>query len=92
MLEAGFGSETDRRDNGAQPVVLDQAVAMASLDEPIDDVVVIKLTAGYKLVKSEAGAIQRVVPPSGTCLGEPSALAIERSGNQTLSSASFKTE
>ena len=46
MLQAGSGAGADRRDNGAQPVVLDQAVAMARLDEPISDIAPVEFAAG----------------------------------------------
>ena len=44
MLEAGSGAGADRRDNGAQPVVLHQSVAMARLDEPISDIAPVEFT------------------------------------------------
>ena len=53
---------------------------MARLYEPLDHVVMIKLAAGNELVEAEACTVQRVVAPSGTCIGERSSLTIERDG------------
>ena len=48
------GAAPDRRDDGAQPVVLDQAVAMAGIDQALDDLVAVELAAGDQLKQSES--------------------------------------
>ena len=53
MLETGSGAGPDRCDNGAQPVVLDEPIAMARIDEPISDIVPVELSAGDQLKQTE---------------------------------------
>ena len=62
----------------AQPVVLDQTIAVAGLDQPLDDLIAIEFAAGDKLEEPEGAAVERMVARAGERCGECFDLALER--------------
>ena len=78
MLQTSGHAAADRRHNGPQAVVSDQTVAMASVNQPVDDLVALKLATGNKLKEVKCTAVQCMVARAGRRGGEGCNLIIER--------------
>ena len=78
MVEPGAGAAADGRQHAAQPIVFDQAIAVAGLDQPLADLIAVKLTAGDQLKEPEGAAIECMVATAGWRCGECFDLAFER--------------
>ena len=77
MLKAGPGAG-DGCQNGAQSIVLDQAIRLAGFDQPILDQRLIEFTPSDKLEQPESDAIQEMVAVAGRRCCKVRDLAIER--------------
>ena len=68
----------NRGEHGAQPVVLDQAIAMAGVDQALADLVIVELAARDQLKQPESRAVKRGVARARQRRGEAPISRIER--------------
>ena len=78
MLQTGDHAAADCCRDGTQAIVLDQTIAMASVDQPVDDLIALELSTGHKLKQRKHGAVECVVARAGRRGGEGCDLIIER--------------
>jgi hypothetical protein len=63
-LQPGIGAAADGRFDRAQAVVLDEMIAMAGIEQAIDDLITIKLAPGNELMKAKAREVKCGIPPA----------------------------
>ena len=64
-LQSGTPTAADGRDDRAQAIIRDQAVALAGIDQTVSDGIAIKFSASDKLEQPEAREVERVVARAG---------------------------
>jgi hypothetical protein len=60
-LQSSIGTAADGLLDRAQAIVLDEMIAMAGIEQALDDLITMQLAAGNELVKAEARAVKRVI-------------------------------
>ena len=61
-MQSGIGTTADRRFDRAQAVVLDEMIAMAGIEQALDDLITMQLAPSNELMQPEACAVKRVIP------------------------------
>src|SRR6516225_2014891 len=68
----------DRRPDRFQSIVVDQTVAMAGVDQAIDDEFAIEFAASDQLGQTKGATVERVIATTGSDAGERFGLTPER--------------